>query len=127
MREIKFRVWDKDLKLWCNTYVVDSWVGLSLERNFLELEESNKVVMQYTGLKDKNGKEVYEGDIIKSDTSYPLEVYWMGVAWGVRWKDMGNQKEGIICDDGGDMTIEKGDKLIYFEIIGNIFENKGEK
>lgn len=77
---------------------------------------------QYTGLKDKNGKEIYEGDIIKNPSTYPLEIYWMGLAWGVRWKDSGNEEESIICDDGGDLSLQEN-ALIFKEVIGNIYEN----
>lgn len=80
-------------------------------------------IMQFTGLKDKNGKDIWEGDIIKSEGSHPLEIFWMGLAWGVRFTDLGSLEEEIICDDGGDMTIEKHNKLSYMEIIGNIYEN----
>lgn len=71
MREIKFRAWDKFTQKYWN---IENW---HFEDEYLDLIESadpnskrvwrkfNEVeLMQYTGLKDKNGKDIYEGDII---------------------------------------------------------------
>lgn len=52
-REIKFRAWHKNANYMCQNATTDL-----LDRDYLEF-------MQYTGLKDKNEKEIYEGDIVK--------------------------------------------------------------
>ena len=83
MREIKFRAWDK--KLDClipniqNQYCTDINVAY---RSFRDILESGNPIMQYTGLKDKNGKEIYEGDILLIQDT---------------WKE-------VILDDGGGPT-----------------------
>ena len=67
MREIKFRAWDKSDNVWLeeDQFVIypqgifDAWLG---QDEPLEMDEV--ILMQYTGLKDKNGKEIYEGDIV---------------------------------------------------------------
>jgi uncharacterized phage protein (TIGR01671 family) len=101
MREIKFRVWDEgmmvpwdDLKEW--------------ECNLSELNELR--LMQYTGLKDKNGQEIYEGDVCKDSEehtigrikSHPGYFSFMGCVMGIDMLDQGN---------------------IQLEVIGNIYEN----
>ena len=70
MREIKFRAWDKDEKRMTTTFSVSSQGQVT----FTPLGESTRyltgyILMQFTGLLDKNGKEIYEGDIIVSSFS----------------------------------------------------------
>lgn len=134
MRELKFRAWTG---LVMEYRVVVGQLGAFFvqgidPKDTASLSPFNTIyhesipIMQFTGLKDKNGKEIYEGDIIKNETTHPLEVYWMGLAWGIQWKDQGNDEESIIYDDGGDMGMDE-DGLKYMEIIGNIYENILEK
>ncbi len=74
MREIKFRVWrnnrmsypnQKDAEIWDSNMILpycDS--GLS---NGVMVKKENNILMQFIGRKDKNGKEIYEGDIIETN------------------------------------------------------------
>ena len=63
MRKIKFRAWDKtNKKMWqypFGLYDVPFWIGDEISKS-----EKRGEIMQFTGLKDKNRKEVYEGDIV---------------------------------------------------------------
>ena len=68
MREIKFRAWDRGLKVMQYEEGGDGKFPMDTVE-LLSLYDLYDVVMQYTGLKDKNGKEIYEGDILAIETT----------------------------------------------------------
>lgn len=110
MREIKFRAWNKDGRYWL-TDPTSPWGGINSAIHHIQ---DNYELMQYTGLKDKNGKEIYEGDIVKIGNDLIEEVKWVGVG---DWMEDKQPMVGFVSHG----TIYKGKPI---EVIGNIYENK---
>lgn len=145
MRDIKFRVWDKETKHMhiCGEDVHDT-ITFENETNkayYYNLqngcgslrEDSDYILMQYTGLKDKNGKEIYEGDIL-------LAPEWFGSLECVCIYQQENivnpiQGFGLYSYDSYFKkynTLVESDEWDEFEVIGNIYDNlelleEGEK
>ena len=112
-REIKFRVWDKDThKMLDNIIVYQSEVYKNT--NPVEVTPLNAELMQYTGLKDKNGKEIYEGDVVHCWGGEYCQGYW-------EFNKTFPIQEFI--PDTYDLAMYLNGCEI--EVIGNIYENRG--
>ena len=111
MREIKFRAWDtlnkKMLVLPVFTIASDGYVHIT--SNSQHYGTGQVKLMQYTGLKDKNGKEIYEGDILAWGYSKNVKTKWVVEATSGGWNPFIDS-----------MTT---DKPFRYEVIGNIYEN----
>lgn len=120
MREIKFRAWVKEKKAIFEVILIDyvtKKVTYLLERvgHLLSIRDAkfNDIeFMQYTGLKDKNNKEIYEGDIIKFLNGI-FEVIWCNEKASFMLKNK-EYKEflNFIYENNNGM-----------EIVGNIYQN----
>lgn len=125
MREIKFRIYDKQFKKWITleyyknlgTITVEKDGALTLGSAF-RFTDSMMIcpksfdVMQYTGLKGKNGKEIYEGDIVYIFPEYELRQ----VKWDKNTARFTVEYSNIITD----FDNWYGKDL---EVVGNIYDN----
>ena len=137
MRKIKFRAWDKDYKYMNHKVMVGNvwdeesyhahmiWVDrkdvdYECESGWMNFDEhSNIELMQYTGLKDKNGTEIYEGDILSTDLDRPyLIVEFRNGAFMFQCHDNGKDYYDFMATTGENYDFTK-----YHEVIGNIYEN----
>lgn len=106
MREIKFRAWYHTEKRMIDWNEMQDNSIESLDTYFRGVFGDVSPVMQYTGLKDKNGKEIYEGDIYKAK--------------------MHVVKTGRTIESIEVVEDIRGDNVYYYdevEVIGNIYEN----
>lgn len=112
-REIKFRAWDGE-KMTERICIAGNGFATTWddddEKTHLVLTKVDWPLIQYTGLKDKNGKEIYEGDIIKSPFFDDINV-------AVEWDEWFAQ----FTFGGAEFNVEIKPENI--EVIGNIYEN----
>ena len=104
MRNLEFRAWHKNNKSMCYNVTTDL-----LDRDYLEF-------MQYIGLKDKNDKKIYEGDIIKHKYGSEKIISYKNGAFVMSHE---NSNIHLLYD----LIIEDG-YLMDWEVVGNIYEKE---
>lgn len=130
MKEVEFRVFDKERKtmlyhndnirigFWLDGEINIATSSFQFNDYFINQDKNNWIVTQYTGLKDKNGKKIYEGDIVKgiSNNLFSMRnIKQYEIIWGIdKWHVKGTyfSLQELINYCNGNISI-----------IGNIYEN----
>jgi len=119
MREIKFRAWDKEERKMVSDFDIEATSGDPVI-NESQSDPRDLIVMQYTGLLDKNGKEIYEGDIVKSTAFNASEVRFKHGAFIIGYhRGSSTAVRPMLLQNN---AVDKAGRL---EIIGNIYQNPG--
>jgi len=119
MREIKFNVWDQVNKMMLydvSTGTIEIWCS----RTGKKAQSKDCIFLQSTGLKDKNGKKVYEGDVIEHSFSpgrKSIFVLAPVVSFLDLWAQLNIKRYGQID------TPELFDLNDQIEVVGNIYKN----
>lgn len=128
MRDIKFRCWDTENKEMLDIQELDyrdSYNGQPMIRTTMYsdyYDTEDMILMQYTGLKDKNGKEIYEGDIIYCKKY--IGGNWIEDCIEKGYVNFNNGEFGLYRKQGYYQSLYKFKEYDYeFEVIGNMYDN----
>ena len=118
-REIKFRVYISKYKILDTPDIINfNTQEVKYDSDYYSLDDIE--LMQYTGIKDKNGKEIYEGDILRYSFPYDRRLRHISP---VSYLDT-QASFGIVDFYGNNIPLYDIPINNYFEVIGNIYENK---
>ena len=124
MRKIKFRGWERELQMMVYNTELGGWIfeydgnPVRAVNQMINEEDYFYDLMQYTGLKDKNGTEIYEGDIVtNASTELIFQVVYKAPSFCRKWIDDVSKRYHDPIE-----TMAWNTHIIC-EVIGNIYEN----
>lgn len=123
-KTLKFKAWDKTDKKIEDVFMIDFQFE-EAELRYTTRPFEDIVLLEYTGILDKNGKEIYENDLIKSNKSGKIyKVVWNVSSLAFEIHNIKNQHESMLfinCLFNSYKVI--GNVFENYEVIGNVFES----
>ncbi len=126
MREIKFRAWNNREKVMSllrgfDFLIKQAIINCPNEKSKTAIsswdyKDKEIKLMQFTGLQDKNGKDIYEGDIVIYQYIFEDKESTFEIVWNV-------DRNGFYAEDEENMWCLEKELKKNFEVIGNIYEN----
>lgn len=113
----------KEKRYFVGTFIIEKYNGTACDKwnatGIYFYEVNPETICQFTGLCDKNGKRIWENDILMAhlDESYPEDTTYEAVEWGVA---------GWVAHEANSIDRQYLDEFDteHFEVVGNIFDNK---
>lgn len=126
-RAIKFRAWDVEEKQMMDWSTMRQSAfnegGVNVMYEVMVSRNTDYEIMQFTGICDKNGKEIYEGDIVETTSSKGVIEFDKGL-FGVNW-DYGTDRKTMLgaCGTETNLRVMHDGYNDRLNVIGNVFEH----
>jgi uncharacterized phage protein (TIGR01671 family) len=129
MRNFRFRAWDAEKKVMVITgfHIIGETTAFDLLNQYSIKDFDNLVISQATGVNDKNGKEIYEFDIVKFNPCGAADERYGTRIGVIQWNNNSALFAAVVYDSFQAQTV-RGEESLFkaserFIVLGNVFEN----